>query len=83
MQILQQTTTGIPQCWKDAWLTFLPKVANPGVARALRPIGLQDIGGKVVLGVIRDRLMPHVMKVIDDLPQYAELCITAGEFVRS
>ena len=71
MQIIGSSQQGIPQSWKDAWLVFLPKVLHPRVPRDLRPIGLQDIGGKAVLHVIRDRLLPYVQQALEDLPQFA------------
>ena len=71
--ILQELHHEIPQPWKDAWLAMIPKVACPRVPRDLRPIGLQDIGGKCVMGALRDAILPFTLKYADSWPQYAYL----------
>ena len=41
--------------------------------RQLRPTGLAEISGRLVAGVIQDRLLPHVQKYLENLPQFAYL----------
>ncbi|CAE7211796.1 Pol [Symbiodinium natans] len=69
--LVHQLTSVVPKPWKDAWLAFIPKIATPKVPRDLRPIGLQDIDGKCVLGAVRDAVMPFIMKYVEAWPQFA------------
>ena len=69
--LVQQLTSEVPKPWKDAWLAFIPKVATPKAPRDLRPIGLQDIDGKCVLGAVRDAVMPFILQYVEAWPQFA------------
>ena len=68
-----QDLAAIPQKWKDSHIALIPKVARPTLPRQLRPIGLTEISGRIVAGVIQERLRPHVAKYLDNLPQFAYL----------
>ena len=64
----------IPAEWSAAWIHFLPKkLTNPRAPDALRPIGLLDPMGKVVLMVLKQRVHPCVTKARNSAPQYAYL----------
>ncbi|CAE6931286.1 unnamed protein product, partial [Symbiodinium sp. CCMP2456] len=65
--------TSIPQLWKDTWLSLLPKVSAPTLPRQLRPLGISEISGRVVCGLIQHQLRPHVMAFLSQHPQYAYL----------
>ncbi|OLP78151.1 hypothetical protein AK812_SmicGene41706 [Symbiodinium microadriaticum] len=66
-----QTTQQIPQLWKDTWLSLLPKVATPTLPRQLRPLGISEISGRVVCGLIQDQLRSYVETFLSTEPQFA------------
>ena len=61
----------IPQVWKDTWLSLLPKVATPTLPRQLRPLGISEISGRIVCGLIQDQLRPYVENFLSNEPQFA------------
>ena len=73
-RVLQPGALDIPSIWKDAWLTLLVKSAKK-IKRpeALRPIGLQCMGGKAVLKILSQRLKPFVLAYASTAPQMAYL----------
>ena len=38
----------VPQLWRDAWLTLVPKIPRPLEPKNLRPIGLTEAGGRAI-----------------------------------
>ena len=66
-----QTAQQIPQLWKDTWLSLLPKVATPTLPRQLRPLGISEISGRVVCGLIQDQLRSYVETFLSTEPQFA------------
>ena len=65
--------------WRDAWLYLLPKVLQPTVPNELRPIGLQNIRGKTVSTVFRDRLAPFVQAAFVVFPNMPMLETEASD----
>ena len=61
----------IPQPFKDAWLTMIPKPGrvckNPS---DLRPIGVSNPLGKSILRVIRSKILPYASAFMDTVPQW-------------
>ena len=64
--------TTVPRLWADCWLSLLPKphksTRRPG---DLRPLGIQEISGKALASVIKDRLFLEVGDVVCSYPQFA------------
>ena len=47
----------IPQSWKDSWIYFIPKPGKPNTHPSqMRPISLMEPLGKLVLGLIANRI---------------------------
>ena len=63
----------IPQTWRNSWLALIPKVSRPTIPRQLRPIGLTEVSGRIIAGIIQTRLRPYVQSYLKNLPQYAYL----------
>ena len=63
----------VPQIWKDSSLALIPKVARPALPRQLRPIGLTEVSGRIIAGIVQDRLKPIAEAYMQQLPQYAYL----------
>ena len=62
----------IPQQWKRAWLTFLPKPNRQPTSLAnLRPIALQEPLGKAVLGLVTKKFLREITPFLIGSPQYA------------
>ena len=66
-----RNTRQIPQLWKDTWLSLLPKVATPTLPRQLRPLGISEISGRVVCGLIQNQLRSYVETFLSTEPQFA------------
>ena len=64
----------VPDLWADCWLSLLPKphkaTRRPG---DLRPLGIQEISGKALTSVIKDRLFSEVGHIIQQYPQFAHI----------
>ena len=62
----------VPSLWADCWLSLLPKphksTRRPG---DLRPLGIQEISGKALTSVIKDRLSAEVGHILRQYPQFA------------
>ena len=63
----------IPQIWRDSTLALIPKVRCPAIPKQLRPIGLTEVSGRVIAGIIQERLQPIAATYMKHLPQYAYL----------
>lgn len=62
----------IPQCWKDAWVAFLPKpTKSPTTPGALRAIALMEPMGKAVVGILKTKLLQQVLPELVVWPQFA------------
>ena len=58
--------------WCDSWLVWLNKVGKQGCRPdELRPIALQDTGGKMVSKHLASLLRPSVIQALRALPQFA------------
>ena len=70
-----RTSLNIPTIWSDSWLTLIPKPHRmsrlPG---DLRPLGIQEVTGKLVIASIRDQLRDLVHDLTAQYPQYAYMC---------
>ena len=61
----------IPQPFKDAWLTMLPKPGRPCKNPSdLRPIGLSHPLGKCVLRALRAKILPYAVDYLHGVPQW-------------
>ncbi|CAE7215822.1 Pol, partial [Symbiodinium sp. CCMP2456] len=63
----------VPQLWRDAWITLVPKIPRPLEPRNLRPIGLTDVGGRAIARILQTRLKPHISSYLNSIPQFAYL----------
>ena len=64
----------IPQLWSDCWLCLIPKPHKASkLPGDLRPLGIQEVTGKIVISSIRDQLRLLADGVITRFPQYAYL----------
>ena len=63
----------IPAVWKDCELVLLPKKEEVGarLPKSLRPLGLQEVSGKLFAGCLRDELFRQVQPALFSYPQYA------------
>ena len=62
----------IPTIWTGAWIVWLPKPSKPPCSPGnLRPIALQDCGGKFIAKALQIRAAPWVQSAIQHQPQYA------------
>ena len=61
----------VPQPFKDAWLTMLPKPGRVCKSPSdLRPIGLSHPLGKSILRVLRSKILPYAKAFMDNVPQW-------------
>ena len=61
----------VPQPFKDAWLTMLPKPGRVCKSPSdLRPIGLSHPLGKSILRVLRSKILPYARTFMDNVPQW-------------
>ena len=61
-----------PPLWCDSWLVWLNKVGKQGRSPdELRPIALQDTGGKIVSKHLATLLRPSVVQALREYPQFA------------
>ena len=62
----------VPNLWADCWLSLIPKphksTRRPG---DLRPLGIQEISGKALASVIKDRLFLEIGDIVLRYPQFA------------
>ena len=65
--------TRVPQLWKDAWITLVPKILRPLEPKNLRPIGLTEAGGRAIARILQGRLRPYVNQYLQSIPQFAYL----------
>ena len=65
--------TRVPQLWKDAWITLVPKIPRPLEPKNLRPIGLTEAGGRAIARILQGRLRPYVNQYLQSIPQFAYL----------
>ena len=63
----------VPQLWRDAWLTLVPKIPRPLEPKNLRPIGLTEAGGRAMARILQERLRPHINRYLHSIPQFAYL----------
>ena len=63
----------VPQLWRDAWLTLVPKIPRPLEPKNLRPIGLTEAGGRAIARILQERLRPHINQYLHSIPQFAYL----------
>ena len=64
----------IPRAWQDSWLILLPKPGKLGHhAKDLRPISLQDPGGKAILKQVTLRARSYCISNLCALPLYGYL----------
>ena len=64
----------IPDGWKNGFLFLLPKPGKPpNSAQNLRPLALQDVLGKVILGLISGHARHSVLDLLCSTPQMAYL----------
>ena len=64
----------VPHLWSDAWIIWLRKPGKVPLCPAdLRPIALQDTGGKAIAKVLQQHLRPVVQRWLAASPQYAYL----------
>jgi hypothetical protein len=63
----------IPAVWKDCELVLLPKKEEVGarLPKSLRPLGLQEVSGKLFAGCLRDELFRQVQPALISYPQFA------------
>ena len=60
--------------WKDGWMVLAPKAGKP-LCRAcdVRPLALQDPGGKAAIRTVKEAIQPFVDECMKTIPQYAYL----------
>ena len=60
--------------WKDGWMVLAPKAGKP-LCRAcdVRPLALQDPGGKAAIRTVKEAIQPYVDEYMRLIPQYAYL----------
>ena len=64
----------IPRAWQDSWLILLPKPGKLGMsAKDLRPISLQDPGGKALLKQLTLQARTYCLSYLCALPLYGYL----------
>ena len=78
MRMLQQWWTlsppYIPQCWRDAWVYFLPKPGKPCTQPdQLRPIALMEPFGKMIIGLLASQLKQHCFSFLSRAPHFGFL----------
>ena len=62
----------VPGEWADCELLMIPKPGKVNKRpKDLRPLGLQDPGGKSIAKVLKDRLHPMVSQMLWQTPQFA------------
>ena len=67
-----QLRPSAPTLWCDSWLVWLNKVGKQGRSPdELRPIALQDTGGKIVSKHLAALLRPSVIQALREYPQFA------------
>ncbi|CAE7896711.1 unnamed protein product, partial [Symbiodinium necroappetens] len=67
-------TPMVPHRWKDGWMVLAPKAGKP-LCRAcdVRPLALQDPGGKAAIRTLKEAIQPYVDEYMQAIPQYAYL----------
>ena len=66
--------------WKDGWMVLAPKAGKP-LCRAcdVRPLALQDPGGKAAIRTVKEAIQPYVDAYMKSIPQYAYLQSRDGQ----
>ena len=60
----------IPTSWKSGHLFLLPKPGKPpNNAKNLRPLALQEVFGKAVIGLVSERARASVLDILRSTPQ--------------
>ena len=66
------STGTLPELWTHAWITWLPKPGKPpNKPENLRPMALQDCGGKSIAKALQQRLSPWINEMVWQQPQFA------------
>ena len=74
-----QNPAYIPECWKDAWLYFLPKPGRPCTRpEQLRPIALMEPFGKLIMGILADLLKQQCFPFLRKAPHFGFLPFRAA-----
>ena len=69
-----QTPPQLPQCWRDAWLFFLPKPGKANTHPAhLRPISLMEPLGKIIMSLLATRLKQCICDHLCYFPHFGFL----------
>ena len=50
---------------------LLPKTTHPTKPKELRPLGITEISGRAVAGLVQNELRPYLMALVADVPQFA------------
>ena len=62
----------IPSLWSDCHLCLIPKPHKKSMLpRDLRPLGIQEVTGKIVISAVRDQLRDLVHGITAQFPQFA------------
>ena len=62
----------IPSLWTDCHLCLIPKPNKKSMLpKDLRPLGIQEVTGKIVISAIRDQLRDLVHGIASQFPQFA------------
>ena len=66
--------------WKDGWMVLAAKAGKP-LCRAcdVRPLALQDPGGKAAIRTVKEAIQPYVDAYMKSIPQYAYLQCRDGQ----
>ena len=69
-----QSPPYIPQCWRDAWVYFLPKPGKPCTQPdQLRPIALMEPFGKLIIGLLASQLKQFCFPFLSSAPHFGFL----------
>ncbi|CAE7688676.1 Pol [Symbiodinium sp. CCMP2592] len=63
----------IPELWRSAWLTLVPKIPRPLSPKNLRPIGLTESSGRAYASILQAKLRPYAERFLADQAQFAYL----------
>ncbi|CAE7535527.1 Pol, partial [Symbiodinium sp. CCMP2592] len=63
----------IPELWRNAWLTLVPKIPRPLSPKNLRPIGLTESSGRAYASILQAKLRPYAERFLADQAQFAYL----------
>ncbi|CAE7475477.1 Pol [Symbiodinium sp. CCMP2592] len=63
----------IPELWRNAWLTLVPKIPRPLSPKNLRPIGSPESSGRAYASILQAKLRPYAERFLADQAQFAYL----------